>query len=287
MTTSITVKRNATARCGERSGNGGDENSCVCVCLCVYLHQSSLEARSPSIERRVTCLCSVPPAGGGGGSCMLLLDGCEEQRWVLAVSVAGRQRRAGGGRGVSLVCKVSLLTAGKGTARLGKFISRPRSGGHHHHQHHHTRSWRLCAPQNMRTISRTQTTPAGSLILFFRWFVPRRRSPAWSGAGCSSSSQTRGCSPAPRRFSAAPAPAAGTKDRIKLIIAIILFAIRRTITLKPPSGQKQWRTRYVWDAGAEKLKRAPAHRKSLCICSEERALYHLSSNVWASQRALS
>ena len=37
---------------------------CVCVCVCVFLHQSSLEAHSPSVERRVTCLCSVPPAGG-------------------------------------------------------------------------------------------------------------------------------------------------------------------------------------------------------------------------------
>lgn len=58
----------------------------------------------------------------------------------------------------------------------------------------------------------SQPDPATpDVFFFFRWFVPPRRSPAWSCAGCFSSSQTRGCSPVPPQFSVAPVQAAGIK----------------------------------------------------------------------------
>lgn len=113
-------------------------------------------------------------------------------------------------RGGSLVCKVSLLTAGRNSqgwesqeVYLGPRVRSPPCTTDNALSLLYTHTPDVSVPTNTRTISQTQTP-----LLVFRWFVPPRQSPAWSCAGCSSSSQTQGCSPVPHQFSVAPAPAA-------------------------------------------------------------------------------
>ena len=129
------------------------------------------------------------------------------------LAVRGRLTRGG-----SLVRKVSHSSLQEGTAGLGKpeSLSRTTVGSP---QTTHSLSLSLSffcthtpdvsALTNTRTISQTQTP----LLFCFRWFVPPHPSPAWSGAGCFSSSQTRGCSPAPPRFSVDPGRAAEKQTR--------------------------------------------------------------------------
>lgn len=96
----------------------GLKNSCVCVCVFGYVVSPSELSGSllAPVERCVTCNMSV--SGPSCGGCCVLLGGSEEQRWVLVVR--GRQADRGG----SLLCKVSLLTAGTASfGKAGKFIS--------------------------------------------------------------------------------------------------------------------------------------------------------------------
>lgn len=156
--------------------------------VCTFVRFSIRARWKLSTTEKVYNMSVLGPSCRG---CCVLLDGCEEQRRVLAVG--GRRTE-----GWSLLCKVSLLAKGRNSL-LGK----PRSSPPHTLFLRHTHTPDVSVPTNTRTISQTP-----SVVCFFRWSAPRRRSPAWSCAGCSSSSQTLGCSPAPPQFSVAQAPAA-------------------------------------------------------------------------------
>lgn len=129
-------------------------------------------------------------------------------------------------------CWQSVAGGQKGGLYSVKSLSLPKEGtacwdsqGVHHHIHSFfgTHSPDVSMPTNTRTISQTP-----SVVCFFRWSAPRHRSPAWSCAGCSSSSQTLGCFPAPPQFSVAQAPAA--KRHIEQFIIMTCHLSSDTMT---------------------------------------------------------
>lgn len=75
-----------------------------CICVCVFGCFSITAHWKLACPRGEACNMSV--RGPSCRGCCVLLDGCGEQRRVLVVR--GRQTEGG-----SLVCKVSLLTAGR------------------------------------------------------------------------------------------------------------------------------------------------------------------------------
>lgn len=95
-TTLIKVKRNDSLLWREEWKQRGWKLLCVCL----------LVSPSWKLARPHWKACNMSVFGPSRRGCCVLLDGCEEQRWVLAVH--GRQTE-----GWSLVCKVSLLTAGR------------------------------------------------------------------------------------------------------------------------------------------------------------------------------
>lgn len=187
----------------------------VCVCLVVFPSELIGGLLVP-VERRVTCLCQVPPAGGAVCCWM----GVKSR--VLAVR--GTQTEGG------LQSVKSLSSLQEGTAGLGK----PGSSSwttDRSPPHTLTHTPDVSVLTNTRTISQTLTP-----LLVFKWFVPRHRSPAWFCAGCSSSSQTPGCSLVPPQFSVAPAQAAGTHTKANSFQQI--RATSRNYILRQPASCK-------------------------------------------------